>query len=248
MGITTRSWFINSDAQWLIEQQQVFFVGTAAESGQVNVSPKGRDSLRVVDPNTLVWLNGTGSGNETAAHLSRVNRMTIMFCAFSGPPKILRLYRPADVHHAGDPEWDELVGLFPPLPGARNVFVQYVELSTGVLRPGPFLVGVRAEVAPDATRPRSAAATLAAATALIAGGLAGCDPDEPTPPTTPAAISPTTVASTPSPTPTTSARSQREKEWRAKKWRSTRRRHRHPLTRPAYLIMQVRADCRRSPG
>lgn len=115
--------------QRFITEQQVFFVGTAAESGQVNVSPKGRDSLRVVDPNTVVWLNGTGSGNETAAHLHRVNRMTIMFCAFSGPPKILRLYGPTDVHHAGDPEWDELVGLFPPLPGARNVFLQHVEFA-----------------------------------------------------------------------------------------------------------------------
>lgn len=115
--------------QRFIEAQQMFFVGTAAESGQVNVSPKGRDSLRVVDPNTVVWLNGTGSGNETAAHLLRVNRMTIMFCAFTGPPKILRLYGPADVRHAPDPEWDELVGLFPPLPGARNVFVQHVEFA-----------------------------------------------------------------------------------------------------------------------
>ncbi|WP_197511161.1 pyridoxamine 5'-phosphate oxidase family protein [Tessaracoccus coleopterorum] len=69
-----------------IEAQHVFFVGTAARDGRVNVSPKGLDSLRVLGPNRVVWLNGTGSGNETAAHLLDVPRMTIMFCSFEKRP------------------------------------------------------------------------------------------------------------------------------------------------------------------
>src|SRR4051812_19177958 len=75
-----------------IERQPMFFVATAARDGRVNVSPKGLDSLRVVDPRRVVWLNGTGSGNETAAHLLDINRMTIMFCSFVREPLILRLY------------------------------------------------------------------------------------------------------------------------------------------------------------
>lgn len=135
--------------QRFIAAQQVFFVGTAAATGQVNVSPKGRDSLRVLGPNSVAWLNGTGSGNETAAHLGQVNRMTIMFCAFTGPPKILRLYGPAEVHHAGDARWDELLALFPPLPAPRNIFVQQIELamtSCGFGVPRYDYVGERAEL------------------------------------------------------------------------------------------------------
>ena len=75
-----------------IERQPMFFVATAAREGRVNVSPKGLDSLRVLDAHRVVWLNGTGSGNETAAHLLDVSRMTIMFCSFVREPLILRLY------------------------------------------------------------------------------------------------------------------------------------------------------------
>lgn len=117
-----------------IEAQHVFFVGTAARDGRVNVSPKGLDSLRVLGPNRVVWLNGTGSGNETAAHLLDVPRMTIMFCSFEKRPLILRLYGAARVVHDGDPDWNELLGLFPPLQGARNIFsldVDLVQTSCG---------------------------------------------------------------------------------------------------------------------
>ncbi|PCI74082.1 MAG: pyridoxamine 5'-phosphate oxidase, partial [SAR86 cluster bacterium] len=75
-----------------IKQQKLFFVGTAANDGTINVSPKGWDSLRVLSSNRIAWLNITGSGNETAAHLAQNERMTMMFCAFDGNPKILRLY------------------------------------------------------------------------------------------------------------------------------------------------------------
>ncbi|HLT84473.1 MAG TPA: pyridoxamine 5'-phosphate oxidase family protein [Phototrophicaceae bacterium] len=117
-----------------IEEQQMYFVATAAREGRVNVSPKGLDSLRVLGPNRVVWLNGTGSGNETAAHLLDSPRMTLMFCAFEGKPLILRLYGTARAVHAGDAEWDELLALFPPLEGARNVFdldVDLVQTSCG---------------------------------------------------------------------------------------------------------------------
>jgi len=111
-----------------IEAQQVFFVATAARDGRVNVSPKGLDSLRVVGSNRVVWLNGTGSGNETAAHLLDVPRMTLMFCSFTRQPLILRLYGTARAVHPPDAEWPALAGLFPPLRGARNLFVVDVDL------------------------------------------------------------------------------------------------------------------------
>ncbi len=117
-----------------IENQQLFFVATAARDGRVNVSPKGLDSLRVLGPNRVVWLNGTGSGNETAAHLLDTPRMTIMFCSFVREPLILRLYGTARTVHEGEAEWAVLAGLFPPMLGARNIFdveVDLVQTSCG---------------------------------------------------------------------------------------------------------------------
>lgn len=111
-----------------ISKQKMFFVGTAAADGRVNVSPKGMDSLRVLDQNRVVWLNVTGSGNESSAHIQQNPRMTIMFCAFEGLPLILRLYGTAKVIHPRDEAWAELSALFPPLPGARQVFDLTVEL------------------------------------------------------------------------------------------------------------------------
>lgn len=111
-----------------IEAQRMFFVGTAAADGRVNVSPKGNDSLRILGPNEIIWLNGTGSGNETAAHLLRVNRMTLMWCAFEGKPWIVRTYGPASMTQPGDPGWDGLVEYFPPMLGARQVFRQTIDL------------------------------------------------------------------------------------------------------------------------
>ncbi len=73
-----------------IKEQKLFFVGTATADSRVNISPKGMDSLRVLNPNHVVWLNTTGSGNETSAHIQQAPRMTIMFCAFEQEPLILR--------------------------------------------------------------------------------------------------------------------------------------------------------------
>ena len=119
---------LNDRLRRFIEDQHMFFVATAARDGRVNISPKGLDSLRVVAPDRVVWLNGTGSGNETAAHLLDVPRMTIMFCSFGRKPLILRLYGTARAVHPPDAEWPDLAALFPPLLGARNLFVLDVDL------------------------------------------------------------------------------------------------------------------------
>ena len=75
-----------------IHQQKIYFVGTATADSRVNISPKGMDSFKVLGPNRVIWLNVTGSGNETSAHIQQNSRMTIMFLAFDGSPNILRLY------------------------------------------------------------------------------------------------------------------------------------------------------------
>jgi len=111
-----------------IGEQKLFFVGTAAAESRVNISPKGMDSFRVLNANRVLWLSVTGSGNETSAHIQEDGRMTVMFCAFTGKPVILRLYGRARVIHPYDPEWEELVTHFPPIPGARQVFDMQVEL------------------------------------------------------------------------------------------------------------------------
>ncbi len=114
--------------QQFIAAQSMYFVATAASGGHVNVSPKGLDSLRVLSPGRVAWLNVTGSGNETAAHLLQSLRMTLTFCAFQGPPMVLRLYNAARMVQPNDAEWAEVSALFPPLPGARQVFLLDIEL------------------------------------------------------------------------------------------------------------------------
>lgn len=113
---------ISTRLQQFIEAQKIFFVATATADSRINLSPKGMDSLRVVDANRVVWLNITGSGNETAAHVQENPRMTLMFTAFEGDPVILRLYGTAQVIHQNDAAWEALLSLFPPLPGARQIF------------------------------------------------------------------------------------------------------------------------------
>jgi len=110
-----------------IEAQPVFFVATAAAEGRVNVSPKGMDSLRVIGDRRIVWLNLTGSGNETAAHVAASGRMTLMFMALEGKAKILRVYGTATVVHPRDQQWDELIALFPTLAGSRQIFDVAIE-------------------------------------------------------------------------------------------------------------------------
>ncbi len=125
---------INDRIRAFIEKQRMFFVATAGHSGRVNLSPKGMDTLRVLGANRVAWLNLTGSGNETAAHVAETARMTLMWCAFEGSPKILRLYGDATVVHPRDSAWQELAALFPPLLAPRQVFdlaVDLVQTSCG---------------------------------------------------------------------------------------------------------------------
>ncbi|MEY8830602.1 pyridoxamine 5'-phosphate oxidase family protein [Sedimentitalea sp. XS_ASV28] len=113
-----------------IAAQHLFFVATADESGRVNLSPKGGDSLRVLSPTRLVWRNLTGSGNETAGHLARVNRMTVMWCSFGKRPLILRAYGQARTVHPRDHDWHDLNRQFPPHIGARQVY----DLTVGIVQ------------------------------------------------------------------------------------------------------------------
>ena len=109
-------------AQWLV-QQRLFFVATAplAASSLVNCSPKGMDSFRILGPREVAYLDLTGSGVETIAHLRENGRIVFMFCAFTGPPKIVRLHGTGSVITAGTVEFEELRTRFPNLPGARAI-------------------------------------------------------------------------------------------------------------------------------
>jgi hypothetical protein len=129
---------IEPEIKKFIEEQKIFFVGTAMSTGIVNISPKGMDSFRVLGANRVIWLNVTGSGNETATHLRESNRMTIMFCAFEGKPLILRLYGTAKTYHPRDAEWNDLSELFPSFVGSRQIFdmeVDVVQTSCGMAVP-----------------------------------------------------------------------------------------------------------------
>ncbi|WP_349410085.1 pyridoxamine 5'-phosphate oxidase family protein [Pseudalkalibacillus sp. SCS-8] len=108
-----------------IEQQHLFFVGTAplAVTGHVNLSPKGYDTLRVLSPTSVAYLDLTGSGNETSGHLDENGRITFMFCAFEGAPLILRLYGTGRVGVKGSLLWDQYIEHFEMIPGARQIVI-----------------------------------------------------------------------------------------------------------------------------
>ncbi|MBV9772570.1 MAG: pyridoxamine 5'-phosphate oxidase family protein [Gemmatimonadetes bacterium] len=139
---------ITPELRAFIEAQPLFFVATAPLSagGHVNLSPKGYDTLRVLDANRVAYLDLTGSGNETSAHLLENGRVTFMFCAFDGAPKIVRLYGRGRTVLPGDEGWDELRALFPDFPGIRQVIiadVTWVQTSCGYAVPRMELVEER---------------------------------------------------------------------------------------------------------
>jgi hypothetical protein len=116
---------ISPELQAFIEAQHVFFVASAPSGpdGHVNCSPKGMDTFRVLSPTRVAYLDLTGSGNETAAHVRQNGRVTFMFCAFDGKPTILRLYGQGRAIGADDPEFAALAANFPALVGARQIVV-----------------------------------------------------------------------------------------------------------------------------
>ena len=116
---------ITAEHKSFIGAQHLFFVTTAPlnEEGHINLSPKGFDCFRVFSPTRVGYLDIVGSGNETSAHLLENGRITFMFCAFDGPPKILRLYGKGRTVLPGDQEWDELSKQFIILPATRQIIV-----------------------------------------------------------------------------------------------------------------------------
>ena len=113
-------------------------MSTAPNSGRINLSPKGMDSFRVMNENRVLWLNVTGSGNETAAHLLENNRITVMFCSFEKAPNILRLYGKGTEIKPIDKGWDEVISLFPETPGTRQIFditIETAQTSCGMSIP-----------------------------------------------------------------------------------------------------------------
>lgn len=111
-----------------IAHQHIFFTASAAPEGHVNVSPKGLDTLRLFDDHTAAYIDLTGSGNETAAHLRLSPRLTLMFCAFEGPPLILRLYGKGRALRLGTTEFEQRAQAFTLLPGTRQIIELHVDL------------------------------------------------------------------------------------------------------------------------
>ncbi len=176
--------------RWL-EAQPVFFVATAPSDPEthVNVSPRGLDTFRVLDPNRVAWLDLTGSGVETIAHLraggSAGGRITLMFCAFDGQPRILRLHGHGRVHELGDEAYEELHPHFPELPGERaivDVGVSRVASSCGFGVPRMELLGAREQLVASAERkgPEKMAEYRASKNTLSIDGLPGLEHAVPT--------------------------------------------------------------------
>ena len=118
---------LNDSHRSFIERQHIFFTATAPASGRINLSPKGMDSFRVLDNKTAGYLDLTGSGNETAAHLRENERFTLMFCSFEGDPLILRLYGQGRVIRRQDADWADRRPAFPDLPGERQIILMHIE-------------------------------------------------------------------------------------------------------------------------
>ena len=118
---------LTPEHQAFVARQPVFFVATAADGARVNLSPKGMDTFRVLDPGTVAYLDVIGSGNETNAHLAADGRITIMFCAFDQPALIFRIYGKGRAVLPQDGEWAALARQFDLLPGTRQIFVVAVD-------------------------------------------------------------------------------------------------------------------------
>jgi len=167
-----------------IEEQPVFFVATAPAdpATHVNVSPRGLDTFRVLGPNRVAWLDLTGSGVETIAHLKADGRITLMFCAFDDPPRVVRLYGRGTAREHGDKHHDGLRSRLPDLPGARaiiDVAVERVSSSCGFGVPLMDFVGTREQLVESARRKgeEQMAAYRRRKNAASIDGLPGLGPD-----------------------------------------------------------------------
>ncbi|MBL4766722.1 MAG: pyridoxamine 5'-phosphate oxidase family protein [Rhodobacteraceae bacterium] len=119
---------LETDHQNFISERHLFFTASAAADGRVNMSPKGMESLYIAGPNRIMWLNLTGSGNETAGHILQNPRVTLMWCSFTKRPLILRVYGTAKAINPDDTEWDAAAAHFPPYRGARQIFDMQVDM------------------------------------------------------------------------------------------------------------------------
>jgi hypothetical protein len=119
---------IDESLAQFIHAQKVFFVGSAPldANGHVNLSPKGLDTLRVLDPSNVAYLDLTGSGIETIAHVKENGRIVLMFCAFEGPPRILRIHGRGRVVEPRQNEFSSLAAHFPEYNGTRAIIVVQV--------------------------------------------------------------------------------------------------------------------------
>ena len=120
---------VTSELKEFIAEQKVFFVATAPHAGRINLSPKGMDTFRVVSKHRVLYLDLTGSGNETAAHLLENGRITIMFCSFDKTARIVRLYGRGRTIHPHDGKWNEYLAMFPAEPGVRQIMEIDVEAA-----------------------------------------------------------------------------------------------------------------------
>src|SRR5947209_2735759 len=121
---------ITPTLQSFIKAQPLFFVATAplSEQGHVNLSPKGYDTFCILSSKQVAYLDLTGSGNETSAHLAENGRITFMFCAFRGAPQIVRLYGKGETVLPGAERWEELLAHFPSYPGIRQIILASIHL------------------------------------------------------------------------------------------------------------------------
>jgi hypothetical protein len=129
---------LSSELQDFILNQKIFFTASAAAEGRINLSPKGMDTIRVLSDRELAYLDFTGSGNETAAHLLAANRVTFMWCSFDEKPLILRAYCTGRAVRPRDAEWPNYAQHFTLVPGARQIIVakvQSVQTSCGFAVP-----------------------------------------------------------------------------------------------------------------
>ena len=165
--------------EW-IGRQHLFFVASApaGSDGLVNLSPKGYDTFRVIDPTTVAYLDLTGSGIETIAHVRENGRLTFMFCSFDAKPNILRLWGRGDVIVPGDADWLGLASQFPEIPGARAVVrcrLERISSSCGYSIPIMTYEGERATLTEGAVRrgPHGVAAYCAENNQVSLDGLPG---------------------------------------------------------------------------